>query len=44
MKTQVENRPATDEFEPVELGTVSAETKGEPAGDTEAFPLQSREQ
>lgn len=44
MNTNDENRSTTDEFEPVELGSVSAETRGEPEGDTEAFPLQSREQ
>ena len=28
MKTHEENLPATDEFEPIELGSVSEETRG----------------
>lgn len=36
MKTQVEDRPVSDEFELIELGSVSEETKGEP-GDTVEF-------
>lgn len=44
MKTQVENRPATDEFEPIDLGSVSEETKGGPvnAFEEESGAINSR--
>lgn len=35
MKTKVEDRPVSDEFEPIELGSVSEETKGGDQPDTE---------
>lgn len=35
MKTQIEDRPAEDEFEPVELGSVSEETRGAGFGQIE---------
>lgn len=44
MNIHPDTRPSTDDFDLIELGSVSEETRGEPEGDTEAFPLQSREQ
>ena len=35
MKTQIDDRPVSDEFEPIELGSVSEETKGEPGFENE---------
>jgi hypothetical protein len=37
MKTHIEDRPVSDEFEPIELGSVSEETKGVELGSLEGI-------
>lgn len=44
MKDLITGTPATDEFEPIELGSVSEETKGQPGLGDELIQFFSREQ
>ena len=37
MNTEDKDHPETDEFEPIELGSVSEETRGSAEGDTELY-------